>query len=55
MRAQRIEHGVQRPAPVSITVVCLECVVVVDGGPGVRACRTPVRPGMVIVADGPTG
>lgn len=94
--AHRIEHGVQRRAPVSITVdgepveafpgesiasallaagrrivrrtasgaprgvfcnmgVCFECVVVVDGSPGVRACQTPVRPGMVIVADGSTG
>lgn len=26
--------------------VCFECLVVVDGLPGVRACRTPVRDGM---------
>ncbi len=29
--------------------VCFECVVTVDGVAGVRACMTPVRPGMEVV------
>jgi predicted molibdopterin-dependent oxidoreductase YjgC len=28
--------------------MCYECVVTVDGVPGVRACLTPVRPGMQV-------
>lgn len=28
--------------------VCFECVVAVDGEPGVRACATPVREGMSV-------
>ncbi len=28
--------------------LCFECVMVVDGRPGVRTCRTPVRDGMRI-------
>jgi predicted molibdopterin-dependent oxidoreductase YjgC len=28
--------------------VCWECVVVVDGEPGVRACVTPAAPGMTV-------
>ena len=28
--------------------ICFDCLVTVDGTPGVRACMTPVRPGMVI-------
>lgn len=31
--------------------VCHECLVTVDGRPGVRACQTVVRPGMEIVTD----
>jgi predicted molibdopterin-dependent oxidoreductase YjgC len=26
--------------------LCFECVLVIDGRPGVRACQTPVRDGM---------
>jgi aerobic-type carbon monoxide dehydrogenase small subunit (CoxS/CutS family) len=29
--------------------VCFECLVTVDGRPGVRACVTPVRDGMDVV------
>ncbi|MGI5272392.1 (2Fe-2S)-binding protein [Nonomuraea sp. CA-218870] len=32
--------------------VCLECEVTVDGRPGVRACLTPVRPGMRVRTAG---
>ncbi|HWI63658.1 MAG TPA: (2Fe-2S)-binding protein [Symbiobacteriaceae bacterium] len=30
---------------------CYECRVVVDGQPGVRACITPVRAGMVVESE----
>jgi predicted molibdopterin-dependent oxidoreductase YjgC len=29
--------------------VCFDCLVTVDGRPGVRACMTPVRDGMDVV------
>jgi NADPH-dependent 2,4-dienoyl-CoA reductase/sulfur reductase-like enzyme len=32
--------------------VCSECLVSVDGEPNVRACMTPVRPGMKIMSQG---
>ena len=28
--------------------LCFECVLVIDGQPGVRACQTPVRDGMLV-------
>ena len=35
--------------------ICYECVVEVDGRPGVRACRIMIRPGMCVVTqDGPS-
>ena len=95
MSATRLEHGVNRPAPVAIDVdgtdvvafpgesvatallaagvrtfrrtasraprgpfcnmgVCFDCVVTVDGEPGVRACTAIVRAGMRVEtgADG---
>lgn len=35
--------------------LCFECVMVVDGEPGVRTCLTPVRPGMVVGSQPDTG
>ena len=32
--------------------VCYDCLVTVDGVPNVRACMTPVRPGMTIDTEG---
>lgn len=31
---------------------CFECVVTIDGRPGVRACRAPCRPGMEVELGG---
>lgn len=41
----RTQSGAPR-GPVCNMGVCFECVVAVDGRPGVRACATPVREGM---------
>lgn len=30
--------------------VCFDCLVTVDGRPGLRACMTPVRDGLVVVS-----
>lgn len=30
---------------------CFDCTLTVDGQPGVRACLTPVRPGMSVVTN----
>jgi hypothetical protein len=35
--------------------VCFECLVTVDGVPGVRACVTTVRPGMAIATGVASG
>ncbi len=35
--------------------ICQECVVMVDGRPGVRSCLTLVRPGMQIETRGSEG
>ena len=35
--------------------VCLECELVVDGRPGVRACLTPARDGMQVATAFPAG
>jgi len=32
--------------------ICFDCVVTVDGVPGVRACLTPVADGMVVETEG---
>ena len=32
--------------------ICFDCVVTVDGLPGVRACLTPVAEGMVVETEG---
>jgi D-hydroxyproline dehydrogenase subunit gamma len=42
---RRTPSGAPR-GPVCNMGVCFECVVAVDGEPGVRACATPVREGM---------
>jgi hypothetical protein len=48
-RALRHTAGRGEPRGVYCAMgVCGECVMVVDGEPGVRACVTPAAPGMVI-------
>lgn len=32
--------------------VCFDCLVTIDGQPNVRACTSPVRPGMVVQTAG---
>jgi len=32
--------------------VCFDCLVTIDGQPNVRACMTPVQPGMVVETGG---
>jgi predicted molibdopterin-dependent oxidoreductase YjgC len=34
--------------------ICFDCLVQIDGEPGVRACMTPVRDGMVIETGAPS-
>jgi predicted molibdopterin-dependent oxidoreductase YjgC len=48
-RALRTTAGRGEPRGVYCAMgVCGECVMVVDGEPGVRACVTPAAPGMVV-------
>jgi len=46
VRAFRRTRSQAPRGPVCNMGVCFECVVVVDGEPGVRACATQVREGM---------
>jgi D-hydroxyproline dehydrogenase subunit gamma len=46
VRAFRRTRSSAPRGPVCNMGVCFECVVVVDGEPGVRACATQVREGM---------
>lgn len=41
--------------PVCNMGICFECVVTVDGVTNVRACMTPVRPGMKVERSGTGG
>ena len=43
--------GIRRHGLLCGIGVCFECVVVVDGLPGERACMTSVAPGMEVVTD----
>ena len=46
VRAFRRTRSRAPRGPVCNMGVCFECVVTVDGAPGVRACATPVSEGM---------
>jgi predicted molibdopterin-dependent oxidoreductase YjgC len=52
---RRFRHTEQGHAPRSLFCgmgVCFDCLVTVDGVPGVRACVTAVQAGMVIGTEG---
>jgi len=56
VRAFRRTRSRAPRGPVCNMGVCFECMVVVDGEPGVRACVTPVRAGMSVeTGDGGAG
>lgn len=48
IRAFRRTPGGAPRGPLCGMGICFDCVVVVDGRPNVRACVTPIRPGMAI-------
>jgi aerobic-type carbon monoxide dehydrogenase small subunit (CoxS/CutS family) len=58
-RALRSSLRVREPRGLFCGIgVCFECLITVDGAVGVRACMTPVAPGMVIeltAAEAPDG
>lgn len=52
-RAWRRSHKLHRPRGIFCGMgVCFDCVVTVNGQPGIRACLTPVADGMVVDTTG---
>lgn len=52
---RRFEFGAERRAGFCLMAACQDCWVLLADGRRVRACSTPVEPGMAVVIDGGGG